>query len=140
MGPRFSIKAKIPDLLRECLVEAMRSQGAGGQHVNRTESAIRIRWSLEASYVLNEEEKAFLREKLKSSLTIGGEILIRSESERDQLTNRKECYKKMEGLFLKALIVPKKRIATKPTRSSQRKRIESKKIHGEKKSLRGKVR
>lgn len=139
MGPRFSIKQKIGEILREATVEAMRSQGAGGQHVNKTASAIRLRWSLAESYVLVEEEKNYLREKLRNQLTTAEEILIRSESERDQLTNRKECYEKFERLLLKCLVVPKFRVATKPTRSSQRKRLNEKKLHGEKKQLRGKI-
>lgn len=121
------------------MAESMRSQGAGGQNVNKTASAVRLRWSLRQSLTLDDEERYFLLEKFQAILTTEGELLVRSEESRDQLTNKKNCYKKMEALFLKALFVPKKRVATKPTRSSQRKRLESKKVHSEKKQRRSKA-
>lgn len=139
MVSRLSIRSKISEILRECTLEAIRSQGPGGQNVNKTSSAIRIRWSLKNSYVLNDEEKNFLRGKLSSELTLSEEIIFRSEAERDQLTNRKACFEKMEALLVRSLFVPKKRLATKPTRSSQRKRLEGKKINSEKKVMRGRV-
>lgn len=117
-----------------------RSGGPGGQNVNKTNSAAILRWNLENSQVFNDAQKARLRSKLAAKLSKEGEILIRSDVHRDQDQNRSECIRRLHELLVKALHVPKKRVATKPTKSSQRKRVESKKLHSETKSLRQKVR
>ncbi|WP_413557249.1 alternative ribosome rescue aminoacyl-tRNA hydrolase ArfB [Bdellovibrio sp. HCB209] len=116
-----------------------RSRGPGGQNVNRTNSAAILRWNLRDSQGLPENIKARLLEKLATQLTDDGDILIRSEEFRDQDQNRSACLKKLQALLAKALFVPKKRVATKPTRSSVRKRLDSKKRHSEVKAGRKKV-
>ena len=116
-----------------------RSRGPGGQNVNKTNSAAILRWNLFATQVFNEETKAKLANKLQSQLTIDGDLLVRSEIHRDQDQNRSECIRKLHEILRKALFVPRKRIATKPTRSSQRKRVESKVKRGEVKQGRQKV-
>lgn len=125
-------------LIAEIQFEFTRSRGAGGQHVNKTESAAIIRWNVWQTKAFPENKKARLMEKLGPNLNSEGELLIRSEAHRDQDSNRKDCLKKLDEIIAKALFIPKKRIKTKPTRSSQRKRLDSKKAHGEKKQLRGK--
>ncbi|MBV2168655.1 MAG: aminoacyl-tRNA hydrolase [Bdellovibrio sp.] len=116
-----------------------RSRGPGGQNVNRTNSAAILRWNLWASHVLSPELKEKLAQKLHGKLTEEGDLIIRSDVHRDQDQNRSECIRRLHETLRKALFVPKKRIATKPTRSSQRKRLEAKKIHAEIKSLRKKI-
>jgi len=123
-------------LLSEISFEFTRSRGAGGQHVNRTESAVILRWNLPATRAFSEIEKERLMKNLESQLTKDGELLIRAETHRDQDSNRKEALRRLEGILQKALFVPKKRIKTKPTKSSQRKRLDSKKAHAEKKRSR----
>ncbi|UOF01868.1 alternative ribosome rescue aminoacyl-tRNA hydrolase ArfB [Bdellovibrio reynosensis] len=117
-----------------------RSRGPGGQNVNRTNSAAILRWNLWNSQVVSAELKEKLAMKLHGKLTEEGDLIIRSDVHRDQDQNRSECIKRLHETLRKALFVPKKRIATKPTKSSQRKRLETKKIHSETKSLRQKVR
>lgn len=117
-----------------------RSGGPGGQNVNKTNSAAILRWNLEGSEVFNEDQKARLRSKLQGKLTKEGDLLIRSDVHRDQDQNRSECIRRLQDTLQRALHVPKKRVATKPTKSSQRKRVESKKLRSETKSLRQKVR
>lgn len=117
-----------------------RSRGPGGQNVNRTNSAAILRWNLWHSQVLSQELKERLAIKLHGKLTAEGDLIVRSETHRDQDQNRTECIKKLHELLSKALFVPKKRVATKPTRSSQRKRVDSKRRHSEVKSMRQKVR
>lgn len=117
-----------------------RSRGPGGQNVNRTNSAAILRWNLWASQALNADTKERLAIKLQSKLTVDGDLIIRSEVHRDQDQNRSECIRKLHETLQKALFVPKKRVATKPTRSSQRKRVDEKKRNSEVKSLRQKVR
>jgi len=116
-----------------------RSRGPGGQNVNRTNSAAILRWNLWSSQALSPEIKERLASKLKTKLTAEGDLIVRSEVHRDQDQNRSECIRKLHEIIAKALFVPKKRIATKPTKSSQRKRVEGKKRHSEIKSLRRKV-
>lgn len=117
----------------------VRSRGPGGQNVNRTNSAAVLRWNIWSSQVLTWELKEKLARKLQGKLTGDGDLIIRSDVHRDQDQNRSECIRRLHETLKKAFFVPKKRIATKPTRSSQRKRIETKKRLGEIKSLRQKV-
>ena len=125
-------------LLKEIYFEYTRSRGAGGQHVNRTESAAVLRWSLTYTQAFTEVELHRLQNKLADRLTSEGEILIRSETSRDRNSNQKESIQKFLRLIESCLRVPKRRIPTKPTRSSQRERLNEKKKHGEKKLMRGK--
>jgi ribosome-associated protein len=116
-----------------------RSRGPGGQNVNRTNSAAVLRWNLAASQVFSEEQKIRLQQKLASKLTSEGDLVLRSDVHRDQDQNRSECIRKLHEILSRALFVHKKRVATKPTKSSVRKRVEGKKLHGEVKALRRKV-
>ncbi len=116
-----------------------RSRGPGGQNVNRTNSAAILRWNLMSSQVISDELKLRLQAKLAAQLTEDGDILIRSDVHRDQDQNRSECIARLHALLRKALFVPKKRVATKPSRSSVRKRLDTKRKHSETKTLRQKV-
>lgn len=118
----------------------VRSRGPGGQNVNRTNSAAVLRWNLFASGAFSEELKGRIYGKVKNQLTEEGDIIIRSDVHRDQDQNRSECIKRLYDLLKRALFVPKKRVATKPTRSSVRKRLEGKKVRSETKQNRQKVR
>ncbi len=104
-----------------------RSQGPGGQHVNRTNSCVQLRFSILESQSLNDEQKQKLLTKLQHRLAQDEFILIRVESERDQKSNKDKSVQMLTELINKTLIDPKKRKPTKPTKSSQRKRLESKK-------------
>ena len=116
-----------------------RSRGPGGQNVNRTNSAAILRWNLLQTQAFPEEKKARLIEKLQNQITEEGDLIIRSEEHRDQDQNRSNSIKKLQALLQKALFVPKKRIATKPTRGSVRRRLDSKKKSSETKANRKKV-
>ncbi len=111
--------------------QATRSSGAGGQHVNKTNSAVQLRFSISNSLVLREDQKTKLLTRLAHRLIQGDEIMIRIEDERDQKSNKDRAYKLLLEMIAKALIDPKKRIATKPKRSSIAKRLTTKKIRGE---------
>jgi ribosome-associated protein len=124
------------ELLREIEFETTRSRGAGGQHVNRTESAVILRWNLVNTLAYGGVHKERLLKNLANQLTKEGEILIRAETHRDQDSNRKEALRRFEELLAKGLFVPKKRIKTKPTKSSQRKRLDTKSSHSQKKRMR----
>ncbi len=109
---------------------ATRSSGAGGQHVNRTNSAVQIRFSIsQSSLTAAQKEKLLFR--LKSRLVGEDEILIRIEDQRDQKSNKDRAFDLLSKMINLALIDPKKRIATKPKKSAVRKRLNEKKRHGE---------
>jgi ribosome-associated protein len=117
--------------------QATRSSGAGGQHVNRTNSAVQLRFSISASLILTPEQKEKLVRRLSHRLVQGDQILVRIEDERDQKSNKDRAYRILCEMIAKALIDPKKRVATKPKKSAVRKRLESKRIHSELKKSRG---
>lgn len=117
--------------------QATRSSGAGGQHVNRTNSAVQLRFSVSGSLVLTEEQKQKIKRRLAHRLVQDDAILVRIEDERDQKSNKDRAYKILCEMISKALVDPKRRIATKPKRSAVKKRLESKRIRSDLKKSRG---
>ena len=114
---------------------ATRSSGAGGQHVNKTNSAVQIRFSISNS-ALADELKAKLLIRLATRLVQDDEILIRIEDQRDQKSNKDRAYRLLNEMINTALIDPKKRIKTKPKKSAVRKRLNEKKRNSEIKKYR----
>lgn len=114
-------------------VRVSRSSGAGGQHVNKTSSRVEIFWNVLASRALSDEQRARLREKLASRLTTEGSIRVVASDMRSQSRNRDLAEERLADLVRRALIVPRKRRATKPTRAAKEARLESKKRHSTKK-------
>lgn len=130
--------AKIP--WSELEFEASRSRGPGGQNVNRTNSAVQLRFNVPRSTAFTEMEARRILEKIGSRLTSEGDLLIRSEESRDQEANRKSCLTKLEAILERAYHRDPPRKKTKPTKSSQRKRVESKRQKSEIKAGRARVR
>ena len=128
----------IPD--SELELTYVRSSGPGGQNVNKVSSKCQLRWNAVRSPSLPAHLRERVLAKLAPRLTAEGEILIASDSHRDQGRNREECLAKLKSLLVDALHVPKKRKPTRATKSSQRKRVESKRKRSEIKGMRGRVR
>lgn len=124
--------------LAEIELSAIRSQGAGGQHVNKTSSAIHLRFDIAASS-LPDQIKARLLLRADQRTTIDGVIVIKAQQHRSQEQNREAALQRLRLLILKAAHVPVVRRATKPTRSSQRKRVDGKTLRGRVKTLRRSV-
>lgn len=117
-------------------VRVSRSSGAGGQHVNKTSSRVEVFWNVLASRALDESQRNRLREKLSSRMTTDGSIRVVASDMRSQSRNRELAEERLVDLVRRALIVPKKRRATKPTHASREARLESKKRHSTKKAER----
>ncbi|MBD2682873.1 MULTISPECIES: alternative ribosome rescue aminoacyl-tRNA hydrolase ArfB [Nostoc] len=123
----------IPD--SELEISAIRSQGAGGQNVNKVATAIHLRFNIEASSL-----PAFYKEQLLKlndrRINQEGVIVIKAQEHRSQEQNREEALERLKELIKSAVVLKRKRKPTKPTRSSQKKRLDSKTKRGQIKSIR----
>lgn len=131
---------KPPYLLTEFVFKTSRSGGKGGQNVNKVSSKVQIDFSIADSYLLTEEEKVILLEKLEGKLSKDGVLQIVAQEDRTQLGNKEIALRKMYQKLNNCFVVRKKRKATKATYSSKLKRLDSKKRNSEIKQTRGKVR
>ena len=120
----------------ELSFKTSRSSGSGGQNVNKVETSVTVIWKVEDSTVFTESEKERILLKLKNKINAEGILQTTVSESRTQLQNKKIATEKIQELVNKSLIVPKKRIATKPSRAKVEKRLESKKKLSEKKENR----
>lgn len=108
------------------LLTATRSAGPGGQNVNKVSSRIEARLNLNTCPIFSEAEKAILRQKLASRITLEGEMIITSQIHRSQLMNKEEAINRLCQLIAMALTPVKPRKATRPTKGSVERRLKSK--------------
>lgn len=123
-------------IARELKFKAVRSSGAGGQHVNKTASKVELHFQLEASVGLSEEEKIRLQQKLGKRLTKDNELILQTEESRSQHRNKELVISKFFKLLKENLQRPKRRKKTKPSKTAKLKRLKAKKINAEKKARR----
>ena len=122
--------------LEEITFSYARSSGPGGQNVNKVSSKVFLFWNPETSSVFAQETEAIERMKTAhpSLFSKDGTLVISCQTSRDQPKNKMECLKKLQNLLIQSLRRPKARIATKPTRGSVRRRLETQAKNSEKKA------
>ena len=122
--------------LTESFVSA---SGPGGQHVNKTASAVELRFEAERSPNLPDAVKRRLKRLAGRKWTDEGALILKVQETRSQARNREIARERLTELIEKALVAPKRRIPTRPSKSAQRKRMDKKSQRGQIKSLRGKI-
>ncbi|MEZ6067446.1 MAG: alternative ribosome rescue aminoacyl-tRNA hydrolase ArfB [Planctomycetaceae bacterium] len=127
-------RLRIP--LADLRFQASRSSGPGGQNVNKVNTRIQMWWNISADTQLPEAAKSRFLAQNAGRLTKEGELLIESQQFRTQIANRQWCLDELARLIRSALVTPRKRRPTKPTRGSQQRRLKSKQERSEKKSRR----
>ena len=110
----------------ELVVRFLRADGPGGQHVNRTESAVELRFDVAHSPSLPDDVRERLLARSDRRLTDDGVLVIQARRFRDQGRNREDARERLVDIVRGALVAPKKRVATKPTRASKLRRLEGK--------------
>ena len=128
----------IENLIKELSFKAIRSSGAGGQHVNKVSSKIELTFDLENSTELSDKQKELLYKNLATKLTKENKLILFSDESRSQHKNKEIAIDRFIDIIQKGLFVPKKRKSTKPSKSSIQRRLLSKKKLSAKKSTRKK--
>ncbi len=123
--PRLTIPAG------ELSIAFSRAGGPGGQNVNKVSSKVELRWNPTTSAALGVDDRAWLVQRLASRLTSDGTLIVTSTATRDQLKNRDDAAGKLALIVRSALVRPKERRATRPTRASKRRRLDDKRHRSE---------
>ena len=116
-----------------------RSSGPGGQNVNKVSTAVELRFEAARSPALAPAVKARLKRIAGRKWTLDGAVVIRVEDTRSQARNREIAAERLAEMVRAALVAPKRRVATKPTLGSKKRRLKAKKVRGEVKAMRGRV-
>ncbi len=119
-------------------ITASRSGGAGGQHVNRTDTRITVRWNVPQTIALDDIEKDRVLRNLQGKLTSEGDLIIHNSATRSQQQNKENALAQLANIVRKALYVPKKRLGTRVSKAVKEKRLRIKKRQSEIKKMRSK--
>ncbi len=138
MDHGLPIKNGIVIPMNELEISASKSGGPGGQHVNKTESRITVRWDIKTTTALTDEQKERVLQNLQSRLTTDGHLIINESGSRSQQQNKDAALTRLAQEVRKALHVPKKRMATRVSMSAKKARLDTKSRHGVIKKMRSK--
>ena len=134
----LAVNADVSIPRSELVFRATRAGGPGGQHVNTSSTRIELLWSPVSSRALDDASRARVIEKLASRLDGDGYVRVVASENRSQLRNREEAERRLAELVRKALVVPKVRKKTRPSRAAKARRVDEKKRKSEKKAMRRK--
>ncbi|MBD89341.1 MAG: aminoacyl-tRNA hydrolase [Deltaproteobacteria bacterium] len=126
MAEPLTISRRITIPATDLTLERTRSGGPGGQHVNTTDTRIRLRFDLQGCQALRPEVKARIRRAHPSKLTSEGELLVVASAHRSQHRNIEDARERLAEIVRAALVAPKKRRPTRPTRASKERRLDAK--------------
>lgn len=132
----LSVKNGITIPEHELHISTSRSGGAGGQHVNKTETRVTLRWNVHASQAVNDAQKQRIAEKLQHQLTTDGDIVVHASAGRSQAQNKKAALAQLATIIRQALHVPKKRMKTKISKATKEARLRQKSQRSKIKKLR----
>jgi ribosome-associated protein len=132
----LQINLRDRDFNKEIEIKASRSSGKGGQNVNKVSTKIELVFDVNASELLNEEEKTVIMEKLSNRISKEGKLIIQSQESRSQLTNKEIAIDKLYELLENALKKEKPRKKTKPSLAKKEQRLQGKKVLSDKKKNR----
>lgn len=122
----------------ELEITTSRSGGAGGQHVNKTDTRITVRWNVNTTSALTEEQKQRVIEKLQARITSDGDLIVHNSESRSQLQNKKNALNNLAAIIRNGLFIEKKRIATKVPKALKEARLKSKAHRSSIKQMRSK--
>jgi len=130
------VNARLAIPRAELGVRATRASGAGGQHVNKTSTRVEITWNVTASQALSDEDRARLVTRLASRLSDDGELRVVASDTRSQLQNRDLAETRLADMVRRALVIPRVRRKTRPSRAAKQARLDDKRKLSEKKRVR----
>ena len=136
----LTVNDRIQVPLKELQFSYSRSQGPGGQNVNKVNSKATLRWSVRDNRSLPEDVRERFVRRFSRRITKEGELVLTSQRFRDQGQNQRDCLEKLRVMLAAVAVPPKPRKKTKPTRASIRRRVEEKRVHSQKKQARRKPR
>ncbi len=126
MGGDLYINSRVTIPLTEISYTASRSSGPGGQHVNKADTRIQLRWNVRTSVALDDSDRTLLGQKLARRLTGTGDLVLACDTFRSQRRNREEVTERLVEIIQQALQQPKKRKPSRPTRAAKEKRRQQK--------------